>query len=58
MKRIYIPPGGYGTADGRVFSKSEVTKAVTRYARKHGFYTRTVRTMTDLKRAAMKEYVS
>lgn len=57
MKRLYVPPGGYGTAEGRVLSRSEVTKAVRLFARRHGFYARTVRTMTDLKMKAMKEYV-
>lgn len=36
----------------------ELTKAVNRYARKHGHYVSTVRTMTVLLKAAIQEYQS
>jgi hypothetical protein len=58
MKTKYVPPGGYGMSNGRVLSKSEVTKAIRKYARKYGFSACIVRVCTVLKRAAMKEYVS
>lgn len=54
--RRYVPPGGYGFEDGMVMSRSEVTEAIRLYARHHGFYARTVRTITVLKRAAMREW--
>jgi hypothetical protein len=41
-----------------MLTKKERTKAFQRYARKHGFYTRTVRTMTSLRFAAIKEWLS
>jgi hypothetical protein len=37
-------------------TKSELTKAVRQYARRHGYYARTVRNMTSLRRAAILEY--
>lgn len=52
----YVPPGGYGRADGTILTRAEVTLAVARYARKHTYYARTVRTVTVLFRAAMNEY--
>lgn len=58
MKRSYVPPGGFGLASGRVLTRSEVTDAVRRYARKYGYYARTVRSMTSLRNAAMKEYAT
>lgn len=42
--------------DGTVLSKSQVTAAVRRYARKNGYYARTVRTITVLFRNAVNEY--
>lgn len=36
----------------------EFTKAVARYARRHGFGAATVRTNTDLRRAAFSEWVA
>lgn len=38
-------------------SASEVTQAVTRYARRHNMYARTVRTMTSAKREAIVEWL-
>jgi len=52
----YVPPGGFGCADGTVMTKAQVTAAVTSFARRHGYYVRTVRTMTALKMAAIQEY--
>lgn len=37
-------------------TRKQLTAAVARYARKHGYYARTVRTMTVLLRAAIDEY--
>lgn len=37
-------------------SKKQLTQAVTRYARRHGHYVRTVRTMTSLRLAAIEEW--
>lgn len=37
-------------------TRSELTAAVTAYARKHGYYVRTVRSMTSLKREAVAVY--
>ncbi len=37
-------------------TKAQLTQAVQAYARRHGFYTRTVRGMTSLRRAAIKEF--
>ncbi len=37
-------------------TKSELTKAVQKYARRHGHFARTVRTMTCLRLAAIREY--
>jgi hypothetical protein len=39
-------------------TKSQITAACQRYARRHGHYTGTVRTMTVLLLAAIKEYRS
>jgi len=39
-------------------SRSDLTKAVQRYARKHGYYARTVRSMTRLRLAAILEWQS
>jgi hypothetical protein len=55
MASKMIPTGGYGRADGVVLTKSQVTAAVQRYARRHGYYATTVRTVTVLFRAAMEE---
>lgn len=38
-------------------SSVQRTKAFQRYARKHGYYVRTVRHMTCLKQEAIKEYL-
>lgn len=38
-------------------TRKEVTAAVKRYARKHGFYHRTVRTVTSLRRSAIAEWL-
>lgn len=40
----------------RKLTKSEVTKAVQQYARRHGYYARTVRTVSSLFYAALREY--
>lgn len=37
-------------------SSKELTKAIARYARRHGFYQSAVRTTTCRKQAAIKEY--
>ena len=37
-------------------TRSELTAAVTAYARKHGWYVRTVRSMYYLKRKAIEDY--
>lgn len=37
-------------------SKKQRTEAFQQYARKHGYYTRTVRHMTSLKQLAIQEY--
>lgn len=37
-------------------TKDEYTQAVTQFARKHGYYVRTVRVMTVLRLAAVKEW--
>jgi hypothetical protein len=37
-------------------SKAERTKAYTRFARKYGYFVRTVRTMTCLRYEAIKEW--
>ena len=37
-------------------TRKELTQAVQRYARKHGFYARTVRGMTVLRLAAIAEW--
>lgn len=37
-------------------SKSELTRAFDRYARRHGFYVRTVRAVTSLRQAAISEW--
>lgn len=37
-------------------SKTELTKAIARFARKHGYYARTVRNMTSLRLAAINEW--
>jgi len=50
-----VPQGGYGRNDGRIFTRSQVTAAVSRYARRHGYYARTVRDVTSLFREAMAE---
>ncbi len=42
----------------RKLTKSELTKAIQTYAHKHNHYARTVRTMTVLFNAAIKEYKS
>jgi len=39
-------------------NKKELTAAIARYARKHGHYAATVRNMTCLLRAAIKEWES
>jgi hypothetical protein len=56
MASKLIPSGGYGKADGTILTKSQVTAAVTHYAQRHGYYARTVRTVTTLFRAAMNEW--
>lgn len=38
-------------------SRKQVTQAVNRYARRHGFYARTVRAVTSLRFAAVREYL-
>jgi hypothetical protein len=37
-------------------SRKDLTKAVARYARKHGYYVSTVRNMTRLRYDAIKEW--
>ncbi len=37
-------------------SNNQVTEAVTKYARKHGHYVRTVRTVSNLRYAAIREW--
>ena len=37
-------------------TKKQLTQAVNRYARKHGYYARTVRTVSSLRYAAIQEY--
>jgi hypothetical protein len=39
-------------------TKTELTKAIDRYARKHGYYAGTVRTCTSLLLAAIAEWRS
>lgn len=39
-------------------TKTEMTQAVRRYARRHGHYVRTVRTMSVLRMAAIAEFRS
>lgn len=38
-------------------TRKELTTAVKRYARKHGFYHRTVRNVTSLRRSAIAEWL-
>lgn len=38
-------------------TRKEITAAVKRYARKHGFYHRTVRSITSLRRSAIAEWL-
>ena len=57
MTRSYIPPGGAAIA-GRIFTRSEATDAFRRFARRHNYCTRTVRTMTSLRVAALREWVA
>lgn len=51
------------TATAAIYAKSyplnrkEFTAAVQAYARRHGYYAATVRTMTALRLAAVAEYV-
>lgn len=52
----YVPPGGYGLADGRVLTAAQVKHAVRLFARRRGYYERTVRTVSVLFRQAMSEY--
>lgn len=40
----------------RRLTKRELTKAVAAYCRKHGHFARTVRTMTVLRYAAVREF--
>lgn len=40
----------------RGMTRRDITKAVSCYARRHGFYARTVRTVTVLFRDAIREY--
>jgi len=37
-------------------TKKEITKAIARYARRHGYYARTVREVDSLWKAAIAEY--
>lgn len=37
-------------------TSKQLTQAIQRYARRHGFYARTVRTMTSLRLAAIAEW--
>lgn len=37
-------------------TSTEITRAVTRYARRHGHFVRTVRTMTTLRTCAIHEW--
>ena len=37
-------------------TRSELTKAIARYARRHNFYARTVRAVSVLRQAAIKEW--
>ena len=37
-------------------TKKQLSQAVQKYARKHGWYARTVRTVTALRYAAIAEY--
>ena len=39
-------------------TKKQLTQAIRAYARRHGFYARTVRTCTSLRYAAVKEYIN
>ena len=38
-----------------MLTRKQLTKAIQRYARKHGYYARTVRTVTVLRLAAIRE---
>jgi len=38
--------------------RKDLTKAIQRYARKYGYYCRTVRNMTSLRIAAVKEWIN
>lgn len=42
----------------RKLTQKELTKAVSRYARRHGHYVSTVRAMTVLRRAAIVEWLA
>ena len=55
--RRYVPSGG-ASSGGRILTKGQVTSAVQNYARRHGYYVRTVRTISELRRAAVAEYVA
>lgn len=48
-----VPTGCYLRTDGRFLSRTQVTAAVQKYARRHGYSASTVRTVTTLFRAAM-----
>lgn len=39
-------------------TKTNTTKAIARYARRHGFYARTVRAVTTLRECAVREWLS
>ena len=39
-------------------TSKELTKAIASYARRHGYYARTVRGMTSLRLAAISEWVN
>lgn len=44
------------TTKSRKLTRSELTQAVARYARRHGYSASTVRTITSLLLAAIQEY--
>jgi hypothetical protein len=42
----------------RPLTRKELTKVVAKYARRHGYSASTVRTVTALRLAAIREYIS
>lgn len=57
VSRAILRARGARAAD-RGLSPREVTRAISKYAKKYGYYVRTVRAVSELRQAAIREYAA